>query len=72
MIKIFRQREQNIQIYVEVVALRLNTWFATTTTAIVLLGEASSTRRTTRFTMGNYFDQEYAPVGIGIVSTRNI
>lgn len=72
MIRIFRQREQNIQIYVEAVGLKLNTWFVTTTTAIVLRGEASSTRRTTRYTMGNYSELGYAPVGIGIVSTRNI
>lgn len=67
MIKIFRQSVLNTQIYVEAVVWKLNTWFAITTTAIALLGEASSTKRTTRYTTENYSAQELGLADIGIV-----
>lgn len=67
MIKIFRQSELNIQIYVEAVVCQLNTWLDTTTTAIALLGEVSSTKRTTRYTTENYSAQELGLADIGIV-----
>ena len=67
MTAICRLREQNIQTYVEAAELKLNTWFATTTTAIALLGEVSSMNRTIRYTMENYSAQEYALADIEIV-----